>query len=160
MAVVNRTMTIRGPDAVAASGPSQKLVTVVRVIEVGSADSDTSTYVVCDVPSNARLVGHLSAFSCDDLASSGSPTMDLGTFTLKGSVTTDDPNSLLDGLVVTSAITGTTMPIDIANDGKTFWELAGNASDLGGNIRIKLSLVDADVNAGGSVRVVLSYLPA
>ena len=159
MAVVNRTMTKRGPDAVAASGPSQKPVILVRVIEIGSADSATSTYVVADVPSNARLIGRLSTFSCDDLASAGSPTMDLGTFSLNGSVTTDDPNSLLDGLDVTSAIAGTVMPADIADDGKRFWELAGNATDLGGNIRIKLSLLDADVNVGGTVRVVLAYLP-
>jgi len=158
MAVVTPIMTRRGPDAVAGAGPAQKLTVVVRTIEVGSADTNASTYEVCDVPSNARLVGSLSNFQSDDLATSGSPTMDLGTFDINGSVTTDDDNSLLDGLAVSAAVALTRMPADIVDDGKYFWDLAGNSSDLGGDIRIKLTLQDAAVNQAGTVNVTIAYL--
>lgn len=129
----------------------------VETVEVGAADSATSTYLMARLPSNARLLG-ASKFYSDDLASSGAPTMDIGVFNVEGkSVITDDADALNDGIDVATA-SDTAVIKDIANYGKFLWEhVSGQTTDPKGDLDIKLSLVDADVNVGGTVTVELFY---
>ncbi len=128
-----------------------------ETVEVGAADSDTSTYLVARLPSNARILGS-SRFESDDLASAGAPTMDIGVFNLSGkSVITDDPDALNDGIDV-ATVSDTQLIKDLANYGKRLWEhVASQTVDPLGDLDIKLSLVDADVNVGGTVTVTIYY---
>ena len=62
-------------------------------VEVSASASTTSTYWVARLPSNARSHG-LSQIATDDMADTGSPTLDVGTFGFDGNVTTDDDDSI------------------------------------------------------------------
>lgn len=130
----------------------------VETVEVGAADSATSTYLMARLPSNSRLLGS-SKFYSDDLASAGAPTMDIGIFNPSGKpeTITDDPDALNDGIDV-ATVTDTPVVKDITNYGKRLWEhVNGQTTDPKGDLDIKLSLVDADVNAGGTVTVEIYY---
>lgn len=156
MAVVTRAFTVRGPVAqTARQHPSAAMHPVIidATIEIGSADSATSTYSVGFFPSRARLHG-VSWYRLDDLASTGSPTLDFGVRGLSGA--TADPDAINDGIDAgTAAQSG--LIKDPANYGKTLWELSGLSADPGGPCEIYMSLVDADVNAGGTVSVSIAY---
>lgn len=129
----------------------------IETVEVGAADSATSTYLMARIPSNARILG-ASKFYSDDLASSGAPTMDIGVFNVEGKTRiTDDPDALNDGIDV-ATVTDTTVIKDIANYGKRLWEhVNGQTEDPKGDLDIKLTLADADVNVGGTVTIELYY---
>ena len=129
----------------------------VETVEVGSADSDTSTYLLARVPSNAVILP-TSTLYWDDLASTGAPTVDVGVFNQSGATgITDDDNALADGLDVTSA-GSSVMPSGIANYGLPLWDLvASQTTDPGRMLDIKATLQDADVNVGGTITMVLHY---
>jgi hypothetical protein len=129
----------------------------VETVEVGAADSATSTYLMARLPSNARILG-ASKFYSDGLASVGAPTMDIGVFNPTGKTTiTNDPDAINDGIDV-ATVTDTALIKDIANYGNRLWEfVSGQTVDPKGDLDIKLSLVDADVNVGGTVTVELFY---
>lgn len=129
----------------------------VETVEVGAADSATSTYLMARLPSNARILG-LSRIHTDDLASAGAPTLDIGVFNRTGKLLiTDDPDALNDGV---DAATATDVAVikDIANYGKRLWEyVASQTEDPKTDLDIKVSLVDADVNVGGTMTIELYY---
>lgn len=131
-----------------------------ETVEVGSADSATSTYHMARLPSNARLFG-LSKWYWDDLASAGSPTLDLGLFNPTGlSGGTDDSTtgSVTDGAdAATVNAVGTACVKDPAKMGKRLWEIWGLSADPRQEIDVKVMLLDADVNVGGTVTVELVY---
>lgn len=134
---------------------------IVRVwtetVEVGSADSATSTYHLARIPSNARILGS-SKLYFDDLASAGSPTLDIGIFPVRTGDFTGDADALNDGINCYSAAGSSAVVKDIANYGKRAWEyINGQTTDPGGNVDIKVSLLDADVNAGGTMTLELFY---
>ena len=79
MAVENLISTIRGGEAVIGNGEAGSVKAKVATVEVSAAASVNSTYSFGKIPSNARILG-ISEFSTDDLASSGSPTIDFGLF--------------------------------------------------------------------------------
>jgi len=155
MAVETKTMTVKGPNAVAGAGPSQKLVVVQRTIEVTAGATNASTYSVCSVPANAQLVGYLSKIQWDDLASTGSPTIDVGLF---GDQITADDNALQDGLDVTSA-SSAILPNLFQADGKEFWEyVSGQTTNPGGDLEIRITLQDAAANSGGTLNAAIAYI--
>lgn len=131
-----------------------------ETVEVGAADSATSTYHLARLPSNARLLAS-SRIYWDDLASTGAPTLDIGIFNVSGRSTfTDDPDALNDGLDAATAntTTGSRVVKDIANVGKRLWEhINGVTEDPKGQVDLKVSLVDADVNVGGTLTIDLYY---
>lgn len=129
----------------------------VETVEVGSADSATSTYLMARLPSNAVILGASKLYG-DDLASAGAPTLDIGVFNLDGkSVITDDDDALNDGIDAASAI-DTAVVKDVANYGKKLWEhINGQTEDPKGELDIKLTLKDADVNVGGTLTIELFY---
>lgn len=158
MAVVNLSATQRRVNAVSSHGLGGVMKTMTATVEVGAADSATSTYTFFRIPSNARILGSSREWH-DDLASTGSPTLDFGLFAVNGNVTSD-ADALNDGIDAASAniTTGLSLVKDIANYGKRAWEfVSGVTSDPGGALDLKVSLLDADVNVGGTVTVELHY---
>lgn len=126
------------------------------VHEVTAGDSDGSTYRLCRLPSNVRLLGS-SKISLDDLASAGSPTIDIGVVNVAGnSAITDDADAINDGIDAATAATNLTLIKSIDNFGKKLYEFAnGQTSDPKGDLEVMMSIVDADVNDGGTVVVQL-----
>jgi hypothetical protein len=128
-----------------------------RTIEVSAAASATSTYTFGYVPSNARILG-ISRVSWDDLASSGSPTLDLGLYPVDGNITAD-VDALNDGLDLATATTGAALIKDIANYGKRAWQfVSGQTSDPKGQLLLKGAILDADTNTGGTITVEVFFL--
>ena len=129
----------------------------VETVEVGAADSDTSTYLMARLPSNARILG-LSRIHTDDLASAGAPTLDIGVFNRTGKTDiTDDPDALNDGIDA-ATVTDVAVVKDIVNNGIRLWEhVASQTEDPDVDLDIKISLVDADVNVGGTITLELYY---
>lgn len=131
----------------------------VDTVEVGSADSATSTYSLARLPTNAVILPQ-SQVVWDDLASAGSPTIDIGLFAADSQTEiTDDDDAINDGLdaaAVRTVATGDFIK-DPADIGKRVYELLGLSTDPGGRVDVKLTLKDADVNAGGTVSLALFY---
>ena len=156
MAVVTLTAVNRGVKATPVHGLGGQVVVRSGTVEVGAADSATSTYGFYRVPTNARILG-ASRVYWDDLASSGSPTLDIGFRPVGGNITAD-ADALNDGLdAATVNNTGVAVVKDKANYGKTVWELLGLSSDPQGEVEVYISLLDADVNVGGTLTMEILY---
>ncbi len=158
MAIVNEKSSIitnldAEPRTLADPGTNGGMVRNITVShEVTAGDSATSTYRICRLPSNARLLG-TSTISLDDLASTGSPTIDIGVGNAtNGSSITEDPDAINDGIDAATAATGTALIKTIDNYGQRVWEFVnGQSTDPKGDLEIYMSIVDADVNSGGTV---------
>jgi len=124
-------------------------------VEVTAAAEALSTYWMARLPMNARI-SHHSGVAWDDLASAGAPTLDFGLFAV-GSNFTDDAVALSNGLDAATASTFSRLVLDAADVGKYVWELAGEATNPGGYADIKVSLVDAAANDGGTLTMTLVY---
>ncbi len=157
MAIVNLTATKLSNLSVMDS-PQVKTMHGLNIhswtVEVGSADSDTSTYLIAHLPSNCRI-HDTSWIGYDDMASTGAPTLDIGTFNVTGG--SDDVDAINDGLTVATAARSVGFLKLLADHGKYLWDLAGESSDPGGFIDIKLTLDDADVNVGGTAAGEIFY---
>jgi len=159
MAVVNISGDARGTVASVSNGLAQTPRVCRKHFTVGATDSATSTYYVGRVPSRGRPLMS-SRIAWDDLASSGSPTLDIGLFAVNSNVT-DDVDALNDGLDAATVSTVGGVPVikdPNANSSKMFWEyVSGVTSDPGGDLDIKISLLDADVNVGGDLNIEIYY---
>ncbi len=125
-------------------------------IEVGSADSDTSTYLIAHLPSNCRISG-LSWIGFDDLGSSTAPELDIGTFNCADG-TSDDFNSMNEGLTPATAAARLPMLADLADNGLYLWEIGTSpTSDPGGFIDIKITVDAADIDAAGTISGSIVY---
>lgn len=157
MAVVTLTATKRSPNAVVGQGLASTVKCLQGHVSVGAADSATSTYSFGFIPSNARILG-ISRLHYDDLASAGSPTLDIGLFAVDGNITSD-ADALNDGIDA-GAANGASVAVikDKANYGKYAWEhVNGQSTDPKGSLEVKVSLLDADVNVGGDMFLELFY---
>lgn len=104
------------------------------------------------LPSNARLSSK-STIYWDDLATTGSPTLDIGIAAVGGNIT-DDPDAINDGLDIaaTSSAANRLVIKDYANLGKRLWEYGGvTTSDPKGLIQIYGTIADADTTATGTL---------
>lgn len=157
MAVVSLTATSRGDKALTEGVSTRYGLNIFEsTVEVNSDDSANSTYLMARVPTNIRL-SNLSLVAFDDLASAGSPTIDVGLFDVSAGIT-DNDDAINDGInVAAAASAGTRLVKDPANIGKYVWELAGESADPGGMVDIKLTLKDAAVNVGGTITLTLVY---
>ena len=125
-------------------------------VEVTAAASANSIYTMMRIPSSARITG-LSKLSFDDLASTGSPTLDIGLKAVNANITTD-PDALNDGINCYSAASTATVVKDIANFGKEAWEyVSGASTDPGGFFDVIVTLADADANTGGTITMTLVF---
>jgi len=128
-----------------------------ETVETNADDSESSTYLLARLPSNARIMG-LSTVSWDDLATGGSPTIDVGVFNQSGkSDITDDPDALTNGLDVTSAGSGALVS-DKANYGIPLWDhVNGQTSDPVAVLDVKATLADAAITTAGTITVEILY---
>ncbi len=157
MAVEALKATQRGSSAAASNGLANSVKSLVATVEVSAAASATSTYEFFNIPSNARILGQSRAY-WDDLASTGSPTLDIGLFAVDSNVT-DDDDALRADLDVTAAGTGTSLITDIANYGKrAFLFVNGQTTDPGGELKVKATIKDAATNTGGTITLELFYI--
>lgn len=128
-----------------------------ETVETNADDSVSSTYLLARLPSNARIMG-LSTVSWDDLATTGSPTIDIGVFNQSGkSDITDDPDALTNGLAVSSAGTGSIIA-DKANYGIPLWDhVNGQSTDPVAILDVKATLADAAITDAGTITVEILY---
>lgn len=106
------------------------------------------------IPSNARILP-IGLIYNDDLATSGSPTLDIGLASVDANITSD-PVALTNGLALSAATTTTTVLSDVANAGLPAWDLvSGQASDPGGEFDIYGSVKDAATTATGTVTAII-----
>jgi hypothetical protein len=131
------------------NGIAYKPIVHTSTIELAGSASGT-TVLLARVPSNARIGLHSDVY-WDDLATSGSPTLDIGIGPVDGNVTAD-PDALNDGLNLSSAASSSRVVKDIANVGKQVWEYVnGQSNDPGGLLDIYVSVKDAATNATGTI---------
>lgn len=136
-------------------GPSLKTPGV-RTIELAAAASGTIIDFKLRLPLSTRM-DLASRLYHDDLATSGSPTIDLGCYPVDGNFTADD-DALTDGVAVSAVMTASTQTIgvpvvkDFANGGKQLWEfISGATAATGGFADIKGIVRDAATTATGTV---------
>lgn len=121
-------------------------------------DSVSSTYELARIPSNARILG-MSKLYWDDLATTGSPTLDIGVYNLSGrSDITDDPDALNNGLDAATAASSASVINNVANYGKRLWEFVnGQTTDPKCDLSIKVVLADAAITETGTITLELLY---
>lgn len=127
-----------------------------RTIELAASASATVVDFKLRIPSNMRIDA-ASRLYHDDLATSGSPTLDIGLYAVDSNITSDD-DALNDGIAVSAVMTASTqlggVPVikDFANAGKRAWEYVnGQTTDPGGFFDVKGVIRDAATNATGTI---------
>ncbi len=120
------------------------------------ASASGATIYFGRIPSNARISAHLSRVYWDDLATSGSPTLDLGLASVDANITSD-PDALSDGHVVTSAdLSGEPVVALFASSGKFAWEfVSGQSVDPKGSLDVYGTIKDAATTQTGTILVEL-----
>lgn len=129
---------------------------VIAATKSVTARTAGNTMKMVRLPSNARISG-LSHVAWDDLASTGSPTLDIGVAPVDSNITAD-PDALNDGLDVATSAGIAKVIKDHANYGKQLWQFVnGVTTDPGGELDIYVSFVDANTNATGDVTLEIAY---
>lgn len=126
-------------------------------IELAASASGTTVFLG-RVPTTARLLPQGFIYN-DDLATTGSPTLDIGLASV-GSNITSDPDAITNGIALSSATTTTTVVADPTNAGKQMWQYVnGQTTDPGGELDIYGSVADASTTQTGTITVcLLGYL--
>jgi hypothetical protein len=151
----NKATERRGsPGVVPGKGDAHSVkALVVATIELAASASGT-TVKLGRIPSNARILSQGVIYN-DDLATSGSPTLDLGLASVDSNITSD-PDALNNGLALSAATDTKNVLADVANSGKQAWQfVSGLTADPGGELDVYASVKDAATTATGSVVVEL-----
>lgn len=160
MATFTMTATERRAHLLSAAshGGAYDVKNLTSTVEVAASTTVGRTIQFGHIPSNARILPS-STLYWDDLATSGSPTLDVGLAEVDGNLANaDDPDALTNALAISSAGSGSALS-DIANAGLPAWDfVASETSDPGGKLAVYGSLVDAPVNAAGTVTCELFYV--
>lgn len=126
---------------------------VCSTIELSGSASGT-TVKFGRIPSNARLLPTGLIYN-DDLATAGSPTLDIGLASVDANITSD-PDAINNGLALSSATTTTTIMADPVNAGKQAWEFVnGQTTDPGGELDVYGTVADASTTTAGTITVEL-----
>lgn len=150
----NGTLRARGTLGTNQYQDMARLVAQVSTREVTAAASAASEYVMFRIPSNLRIMG-ASKIYFDDLASTGSPTLDIGLKAVASNITSD-ADALNDGIDCATAASSASIVKDIANYGKFAWQFVnGQTTDPGGSLDLTVSILDAAANTGGTITVEL-----
>jgi hypothetical protein len=130
-------------------------------VETVALDTANSLYYMAVLPSNAILLPQSEIFF-DDLNASGSPTLDIGLAGVTGQITAD-VDALNDGIAASTATSSSLRhsvikPALISNVGKKLWEyVSGQTTDPNGELYVTVKLLDADIDAGGTLTLSLFY---
>ena len=130
----------------------------VDTVTTNSDDAATSTYTLARIPSHAIILPQ-STLYWDDLASSGSPTLDVGLYKTNSSEQsfTDDVDALSNGHDVTSAGSASVLT-DHANSGLPAWDyIASVTADPRGLLDVKVSVLDAALTISADITLSLVY---
>ena len=126
-----------------------------RVELAASASGDTVDFG--KIPSNAIILDD-SKIYWDDLATSGTATLDLGLKSHINNSVTADPDALSNGHDVTSAGTGSLAAVVADTVGDPAWDYVnGVSSDPGGVLEVYGSIADAATTQTGTVTVEILY---
>ena len=130
----------------------------VDTVTTNSDDSATSTYTLARIPSHAIILPQ-STLYWDDLATSGSPTLDIGLFKTNSAEQsfTNDVDALSNGHDCTSAGSGSVIS-DHANSGLPAWDyIASVTADPKGLLDVKVSILDAAIDTAADITLSLIY---
>ncbi len=142
--------------AAAGQGPAYSVKNLSATIELAATTSGDSI-IFGRVPSNARFTGQCRLYN-DDLATSGSPTLDIGLKAVDGNITTDI-DAIGNGFALSSSGSDVLMFSDIADIGLPAWDLvSGQATDPGGVFEVIGTVKDAPTIATGTVTVDINYV--
>jgi hypothetical protein len=151
-ATLRSNLTLDTRQVAVARGP----FIIESTVEAGAGAAAGTEYVMARIPANARIHG-FSRLHFDDLASSGSPVVDIGLKAVESNVTTDI-DALNDGIDVATAASNVAVIKDIANYGKRAWEhVAGQTTQPQGFLDVIVTTRTAAVNTGGTITLVLAY---
>jgi hypothetical protein len=126
---------------------------VAATVELAASASDTTIFFG-RIPSHARILPQGFIYN-DDLATTGSPTLDIGLASVDSNITSD-PDAINNGIALSAATTTTTVFSDPANAGLPAWDLVnGQTTDPGGELDVYGSVVDASTTQTGTITVCL-----
>ncbi len=157
MADDTKNATLRAPQKLGTAQVRRAsgVMFVDSTVEVAAAANANSVYTMVRIPTDARIHG-LSRIAFDDLASTGSPTLDIGFKSVDSNFTTD-PDALNDGIDCFTAAGTANVVKDVANNGKKVWEYLGLTTDPGGFADVTIGIYDAAANTGGTISLMLMY---
>lgn len=134
-----------------------RLIEAVGVVTTNSDDSDDSEYLMCRVPSNARISQIL--LSADDLGTTGAANV--GVFNEDGTVKDEDlfasAVDLNTAAITHSDVTHESGNYDIADSEKPLWEVLGESEDPHVYYIVGLKLTAA-VTAEGDIALKTRYV--
>lgn len=142
-----------------------KLRVSVDTVTTGASDAAGSTYHLARIPSNAIILP-TSTLYWDDLASTGSPTLDVGLWATKenwNTVTAELSagyvvDVLSNGHDCTSAGSGSILS-DHTNGILPAWDhMTSVTKDPGGMLDIKVSILDAAINIAAQITLCVHYV--
>ena len=127
------------------------------VVETNSDDSASSTYHLARLPSNAVILPSSTIYF--DNVGGGSTTADIGVYAVDGNLANaDDVDAINDGIAIASAGSASVIK-DFATSATALWDyVAGETSDPGGLLDIKVAVLDAAIDAAGSIALELFYV--
>ena len=152
MTTVIRTGLATPAKNIPAARPGANAIDI--IVTVPAAAAQNSTYSVITLPLKARVHG-ISRVAHGDLASSGSPTIDIGLRSATGNFTADE-DAINDGIDVHTAAAERALFKSIGDWGKTLGEMT-DATDMAGNAELFFAIKDAAANTGGTVAFSLAY---
>lgn len=141
---------------VGSAGYAYSVKNLCATVELAAASSgDTITFG--RIPSNARILP-LSRIYKDDLATSGSPTLDIGLIAVKNNITSD-PDAINDGISLSATAAWADVVKDPANGGLPAWDFVnGQTTDPGGEFIVRGVVKDAATTATGTITLDLYYV--
>jgi len=155
--MANTTATERRSHLLAAVGQGEAygVYSLIATVEQAATTSG-DTVTVGRIPSNARLTGGCRLYN-DDLATSGSPTLDLGLKAVDGNIT-DDPDAIGNGFALSSAGSDVLAISEVANLGLPAWDFVNaQTTDPGGVFEVYFTVKDAPTIATGTITVAIEY---
>lgn len=158
MANVNATQR-RGADWLSAGkGDGGNVKSLCATTELAASASGT-TITFGYIPSNARILPSSRLYN-DDLATSGSPTIDIGLGAVRSNLANaDDPDAIGNGFALSSAGSDVVIISDVASAGLPAWDfVASESSDPGGDLKVYGTVKDAATTATGTVSIQIDYV--
>lgn len=121
-----------------------------------NGNSSTSVVHFGKVPSNGRPSRALSKLHYDAITSLTDFDVGFPVKTINGLTNSGSTDNLLDGKDISSAGSTELTGIDLPDDEKTFWQLAGYSNDPGGDLEVQGTL-NAGAGATGDLLLTLVY---